>query len=136
MQPRRNRRSLCLLLLFALPACSPDKDIEQEIAGKKATYDISATTLCKRYSDSQVSADAKYKGKVLLVTGTVASKERQFNGSMAVMLSANLVGSGVRCFFSRDRAYDADKLNGEVTIRGRCDGWDMGVVLRGCKVVN
>ena len=74
------------------------------------------------------------KGKVLLVSGTVARTEKQFSGALAVTLKANDIGSGVQCLFSRDRAYDAEKLSGEVTIRGRCDGWNMGVVLRGCTV--
>lgn len=136
---RIGRTSLSRLLLPALflsaallAGCSPDRQIEQEIASQRASYDMSAARLYKQYSENQINADSRYKGKVLLVTGTVARTEKQFSGAMAVTLKANDIGSGVQCLFSRDRAYDAEKLSGEVTIKGKCDGWNMGVVLRGC----
>jgi hypothetical protein len=134
---RRHAGALTAALLTSvvLTGCAPDRAIEQEIAGQRASYDISATTLYKRYSDNQINADSKYKGKVLLVSGTVARTEKQFSGAMAVTLKANDIGTGVQCLFSRDRAYDAEKLKGEITVKGKCDGWNMGVVLRGCKVV-
>jgi hypothetical protein len=69
-------------------------------------------------------ADAKYKGKVLEVTGQMLKFDKDRFGRLTVDLDA---GEGmVRCDFPRGTENQLEKLKPtqKVTIRGRCTGRD------------
>lgn len=53
---------------------------------------VTAEQLYKDYDANEISADAKYKGKPLLITGTVQSIESDITDDPVVALSADLFG--------------------------------------------
>ena len=85
---------------------------------------VSATALDKEYDDNVVSADGKYKGKVLEVTGKVVRVAKEQFGRLTVELDAAEGNSSVDCEFSES---SRDQLVGlapgqTITIRGMCQG--------------
>lgn len=90
---------------------------------------ITATALCKDYNDDLVSADRKYRGKVLEVTGKIVQRV----GQLTVELDTP--DSSVVCDFMES---SSDQLGGlvsgqTVTLRGVCQG-RIGIILPGRQV--
>ena len=125
----------CVLLLIL--GCANDRSIEQEIQRKRASYSITAADLFREYEENGTAADAKYKGKVLVVSGRVANTGKTTLGAVYIIFSANNIGSGVDCRFAgeREKKILSIRKGSEVTVRGRCEGKPLAVLLRGCKLI-
>jgi hypothetical protein len=123
-----------LILLLALSGCTTDSSVEQDIKGQKVAYEITANRLTRDYGSDAAGSDSKYRGKVLLVSGVVTKTDPALGGGVSFLMGAGELGSGVRCKFAPAYKAKVEKLKGdEVTVKGRCDGWNMGeVILRGC----
>ncbi len=77
--------------------------VEREIAWKHADYIVSAEDLYTEYAQNMIDADAKYKGRVLIVTGAVGDASATVWGVPSVTLMANAIGGGVECRFADER---------------------------------
>ncbi len=109
---------------------------ERQIAVQHVDYVVSAEDLYTEYAQNQVEADAKYKGRVIMVTGAVGDTRTTVWGVRYVMLMANAIGSGVECRFAdgRKSAVLGLRKGQHVTIRGKCEGKPLSVVLHGCRL--
>jgi hypothetical protein len=103
---------------------------------------VKAGDLLKEYSTNAVAADARYKGKVLQVSGKFGSAQKAPLMGYAVQLVADDAGdlnlSEVQCFIVESAEVDVAKLQpGQmVTLQGTCDGQVVGQVkLSGCTLV-
>ncbi len=100
---------------------------------------ISATSLFNEFTENKVSGDAKYKNKVLLVTGTVYKIDKAWLvGTPYIELQAGYVADGVVAYFSSDTASQlVDIAQGQtVRVLGKCGGRSFGrVVLNDCSIV-
>src|ERR1700753_980155 len=74
---------LLLLLLFAWAYHLYNKP-HRSAAGEAATLSISADSLYRQYQSDEHSADQKYLGKVLEVTGTIS--DIQHNGNSEIWI--------------------------------------------------
>ena len=63
---------MVLLILGASLGCESEEDIARDISKQVPAYEVTALQLWAEYEDSETAADEKYKGEVLLVTGTVS----------------------------------------------------------------
>jgi hypothetical protein len=84
---------------------------------------VTADKLYEEYDANPLSADTKYKNKVLEVSGTVLRVDRDAFGRVAVELDAT--GDGmIRCEFPREAKDQLEKVQSKakVVIRGRCTG--------------
>ncbi len=124
-------RLVCLAPLFALilgllgcktrttPAAGPP-------AAPAAT--VKAGDLLKEYSTNAVAADAKYKGKLVQVSGKFGSAQKAPLLGYAVQLlpedAPDVNASTVQCFIVESAEADVAKLQPEqmITIQGMCDG--------------
>jgi|GEM_PF-4113959 len=100
---------------------------------------VSAEELYKAYVDDEKRADAKYKGKVLQVSGVVTEIERGVSRKPYVCLSGGEGRLfGVKCFFRKENARVLSRLSkGDyVTIIGICGGRPVlgNVFLEKCKI--
>ncbi|MEV5120347.1 hypothetical protein MRBLST12_003350 [Stenotrophomonas indicatrix] len=57
-----------------------------------SALEVTATTMFSDYQDNEIAADGKYKGKALLVSGTVDSISSDFMDKPVVQLSAKPFG--------------------------------------------
>ncbi|HEX3151539.1 MAG TPA: hypothetical protein VHR66_25910 [Gemmataceae bacterium] len=100
---------------------------------------VTATTLQKDYDANQLSADTKYKSKVLEVSGTVAKVAREKFDTITVELKTGSGGDTIECEFAKadETKLAALKPGDQVKIRGKCKGKYIGTVtLERCLLMN
>lgn len=101
---------------------------------------VSAATLYEEFTTNNVGAENKYKGKMLLVTGTVYNIDKTFFlGTAYVNLMAGYVADGVTAYFSSEGKSQITNISqGQtITILGKCTGRSMGsAILDDCILVN
>ena len=103
---------------------------------------VKAGDLLQEYASNAVAADAKYKGKVLRVTGKFGSAAKAPLMGYAVQVLPEDAGdvnlTGVECFIVESAEADVANLKpGQmVTLQGTCDGQVVGQVkMSKCTVV-
>jgi putative nucleic acid binding protein len=95
---------------------------------------VKAGDLLQEYGGNAVAADAKYKGKLIQVSGKFGSAQKAPLLGYAVQLlpedAPDVNVSYVQCFIVESAQEDVAKLQPEqmVTIQGTCDGQVLGQV--------
>lgn len=125
--------------LISCATCSQagKKAQEEKAAKEKAgAEDVALEELLSTYRKNEVKADARWKGKVIKVSGKVESVGKDILDKVYVTL-----GDGefrqAQCFFTEKNAKavaDIDKGQ-TVTVRGRVKGLMMNVLLEDCELV-
>lgn len=95
---------------------------------------VSASELASAYNANEVSADDKYKDKVLVVSGTVDSIGKDLTATAYVTLQASGDFLGVQCMFDDQYKGELAKLHKgqQVRLRGTCKGKALNVLLADC----
>lgn len=94
---------------------------------------VTASELRKKYSENMMTADGKYKGQILEISGQV-SHVNEFGLSPEVLLKAD-GGQDVKCAFDQQEVNMTRGLmpGQQVKIRGKCDGLVLGqLTLKHC----
>ena len=122
--------------LILAVASSDDKKTESEISTNEPTISVSAKQLYKDYTDNEVAADLKYKDHVLVVTGRVDEIAKDITDDIYVTIKGDEYFGDAQCFFSKDHTNEAAQLKkGQtITIKGKCQGKMMNILLRGCSL--
>lgn len=122
---------LLLLLIFFWAWRLYDKP-HQSAAGESVSLSIPADSLYHEYQSDEHTADQKYLGKVIEVSGKIS--EIQHNGSSEIwILSTQPGGGGINCeLFPGAKTNLHPKAGDVVTIKGRCTGFLMDVNLADC----
>lgn len=122
-----------------LAIASTEVQVEEDISGKSPDITISAGELHAAYENNEVAADERFKGKIIQVSGIVDDIGKDIMDTIYVTLSAGgeYSFSSVQCFFADSHTSDAASLSkGDyVTIKGKCDGLMMNVLIRGSSLV-
>lgn len=115
----------------AAPVAAP-KPPEQAIV-------MSASDLMAAYKNNEVSADLKYKGKLIQVTGKVGDIKKDLFDNIYVTIGTGAMFEipEVQAFFDQSDVMKAASLSKgqKVTVVGRCDGLMMNVMLKDSKFV-
>lgn len=111
---------------------------QSEIANQAPSMTIAATALYADYNSNEVAADQKFKGKTLLVKGTIEDIGKDLLNTMYVTLAGNGMLANVQCFFGPAHETQIAGLRKGMTVSivGRCDGKMMNVLMRGCTLKN
>ena len=100
---------------------------------------VSASKLSTDYQSNEVSADAKYKGNLVEVTGTVYNVGKDIMGNPYVDLqSSEYDPLGVQCMFSQsdEAALGSISKGQEIALEGTVSGEVItDVVVNGCQIV-
>lgn len=103
---------------------------------------VTAGEMLKEYGANAVAADAKYKGKLVRVTGKFGTAQKAPLLGYAVQVLPEDAGdvnlSGVECFVTEAAQADVAQFQqGQmITLEGMCDGQVLGQVkMSKCKVV-
>jgi len=93
---------------------------------------VTARDISQKYTANSIAADAGYKGKVVEVTGTVATIGREILGRPYVTFTEG----SVQAVFEKEDEPKIAKLKGGdfVTVKCRCDGFLVHVQLSSCLV--
>jgi hypothetical protein len=104
------------------------------VAGEEAAAELSARNLYNEFQSAENTANKKWVGKVIEVSGTISSVSDAGN-YLSVNLEATADG-GVNCSILKKDLNPDDKFNkgDSVTIKGKCTGFLMDVNLVDCVV--
>jgi hypothetical protein len=135
-------RKIIILLVLALLALVAAifvwkwtfKKSETNVASKKADVEIAAAALIHEFEQNEDNANARYLGKVIVVSGTVGSITEDEQG-ISVYLKNEEDMSGVMCTISNGTLESVAISKGDqVKIKGLCDGYLMDVKLNKCSL--
>ena len=139
MRTLPNLLSVALLASFAIFAAASgetEEAAEMELSSQATAMSVSATRLYADYRANEISADQRYKGKALLVTGVVDNIGKDIMDTMYVTLKGDEILGSVQCFFAESHASELSGLREgmNISIKGRCDGLMMNVMMKGCTI--
>lgn len=134
----REQRGVIPWLFFALVVIALGRfegvKSESEVASASPDEWVTAARLFADYEANEVAADEKYKGKVLVVTGTIEDIGKDFVDTMYVTLRTDNGIMSVQCRFDDEHKFQlANTTKGQqVTLKGKCDGKFGNVLLSDC----
>jgi len=96
----------------------------------KADFALSSDELFDAFEEDESASLAKYEGKVIAVSGSVSRIKLTDSTSNITLFAENAMAGGINCSFNE--VVSNIKKGDEVTIKGRCQGFLMDVVLNNC----
>ncbi len=108
----------------------------QSIASDKPDFQLKSAAIIGEFETDENSANKKFNGKVIEVTGVVSEKTKDAQGKLNVTLQGEDI-AGIGCVFEPAAQAKAATLSEgqEVKIKGVCTGILMDVVMVDCVVV-
>ena len=98
---------------------------------------VTASGLSASYSNYEDSANKRYLGKIIEVTGTIVEIENQQDTLLTILMGDTLQTGMVSCLMDKNYMADAkNKVRGDIVkIKGFCTGYLMDVELNRCVLV-
>ncbi|HNW50144.1 MAG TPA: hypothetical protein PKH79_03620 [Prolixibacteraceae bacterium] len=125
-----------VVVIGVVALCYVFRSPSHSVAKEKAAFTLTSDELYAAFEENEATANEKYLGKVIEVTGTVGEVEKAENGQLTVVLTCSNPMGGVRCSFNEKQ----DEVSGQLTegsshtIKGKCSGVLMEVVLDDCSL--
>jgi len=112
-----------------------DGSIER-IASISPSFRLTSEEIYSEYKANEVAADAKYKGKVIEVSGCIRSIGKDLMDNAYIVVGGEGLLDGVQCAFPRSaEAKLAILAEGQqVTVKGEVQGKSISVQLRNCSL--
>lgn len=126
---------LILALIAAVAAWKYTfKDSESNVASHKTEVTIDAAKLLEAFETNEDSANLKYQGKVILVSGTVGSISKDTLGYSVYLKEKDAI-SGIICSFDK-ASFDSVlvKPGAKINVKGICMGYLMDVQMNKCNI--
>jgi hypothetical protein len=100
----------------------------------KPEREVNAEQIFADFAENEESANKKYLGKVIRISGAVLDLNLNANEYSTIYLDANDAMGSVSCQLEKGEEAKAEKLNSGqlVTVKGKCTGFTMDVVLTQC----
>jgi hypothetical protein len=101
-----------------------------------AAFNITADQLYSEYDANQVSADSKYKGKIVVVTGPISDIGKDVTDTAYVVIGGTGLLNGAQCMFPKGQESLISSLSKgqQVSVKGEVSGKIGNVLLRNCTV--
>lgn len=96
----------------------------------KADYSLTANELFNAFDQDEDAAQQKFADKVIEVKGVVERTKLNDSIPSLVLSAENALAGGVNCSFSESVSGISD--GDTITVKGRCQGFLMSVVLNNC----
>lgn len=136
---------LVLILLVIVGTTMSDSDTATVASSKEEAsvpaqeaIKVTATKLADEYKANEVAADAKYKGNLVEVSGTIGTIGKDITDTPYVTLTIGQYDIlSVQCMFGRnDQTALASLSKGQsITLKGEVSGKLGNVLVRGCSIV-
>ena len=120
-----------------LTACITTDSDTNRIQSQTPSYTLTADELYRDYEANEVAADATYKGRIVVVSGTVQSIGKDIMDTAYVVIGGTGILDGVQCMFTRDEEASVARLSvgQRVSIQGEVSGRVIGnVLIRGSRL--
>jgi len=141
MRWRKHVLSVLVLTVFALlgaGSLKTDKEKAEEdkkVENEAASVTVTSQQIFSDYEANEVSADDKYKDKVVAVSGEVTGIEKNpITDAMYIKLATSNQFISVDAYFSDSHKEDLKKAKkgDRVTLKCRCKGMVLSVQLESC----
>lgn len=120
--------SVLLVIAFALAfyAYREFNRKNESLVQNKSEFSVTATDLIQEFSSNEISATAKYSGRILEVEGVIKKVERDEKGFYTIILGDTSALSSVRCSVDSLYSKQAAGLATHTTIlvKGVCTGFN------------
>jgi predicted phosphodiesterase len=133
--PSMTRVRLVLIFAVGMAVAGCGKtEPAPKVTNETPALAVKAGDLLAEYGANAVAADAKYKGKVIQVTGKFGSAQKAPLLGYAVQVlpesGSDVNLSGVQCFIleSEEKAVATMKEGQMITLKGNCDGQVLGQI--------
>ena len=125
--------TLITIIIFSfLGFASLEDDAPSIDSGTEPVLSVNSKTLYKDYSNNEIAADDKYKGKIIQVNGTIRDIGNDIMDDAYVTLIGDEFFGDIQCYFN-DKSNVVDLKKGQrITVVGYCDGLFMNVLLKNC----
>jgi hypothetical protein len=139
------RKSIILIIFLSIFAilgiavlCYVFRGVEKSVESKTAQYTVTSDELFAAFEENETTANEKFLGKIIEVTGEVSSIEKTATGQLVIVLSVSSPMGGVRCTFETQQEDILKKVSTGTshTVKGKCSGLLMEVVLDNCSLKN
>lgn len=106
---------------------APQKSTEKKVADAS----LPATELYAAFEADEAAGNQRYIGQILQVEGIIGEKLLDENQAPVIVLREQDAMAGVMCTLLKDQreAFDALEVGEKVTLKGKCNGMLMDVVL-------
>lgn len=126
-------------LSLLTPLTSDEKARVEQLRAEANVLKVPLRTLLAEYKDNELRGDAKFKGKIVQVSGTAGDVKKDLLGSAFVIVGtgAALEIPQVQCFFDEknEKRIAALSKGDPITVRGRVEGLMMNVLMKDCELV-
>jgi hypothetical protein len=125
--PLKSLLLLGVIVVVAFGVVGAQKKKEQERAEVTTAeaIDISARELQADYDANEVAADERYKNKILRITGTIESINKDILDDPYVVLRTGDF-KGVHCHFNSSDGLQSLRKGKQIAVRCRADGYIIG----------
>lgn len=116
---------------------STDTDTDtQKVQSQAPSYTLSANQLYNEYNSNEVAADSKYKGKVVIVTGTIQDIGKDFMDDAYIVIGGDGFLDGVQCTFTKGEQSSVARLSKgqSVRVKGEVAGKMGNVLVNKCSL--
>jgi hypothetical protein len=96
----------------------------------EAHFELTADELFNAFDENESASMVKYEGQVIAVTGIVSRIKLSESTSNITLDAKNAMAGGINCSFNE--IVSNISKGDSVTIKGRCQGFLMDVVLNNC----
>ena len=114
------------------------EETEEPTTPTPTVIQVTIQELNRAYMGNVLAADAKYKDKILRITGVVAVIQRNNDGTLGMTLTSTRFSSDP-VYFSFDRKHESElaqlTIGQSVTVQGKCVGDFFGVHVNDCILV-
>jgi hypothetical protein len=121
---------LGFLLLLGVGCLETDQGTA-DVQSQAPAYTGSANALYAEYEANEVAADAKYKGKIVIVSGIIRSIGKDIVDQAYIVIGGGGFLDGVQCMFTASENNSVAGLakGQSVTVKGQVSGKILGNVL-------
>ncbi|MCP1752043.1 OB-fold putative lipoprotein [Bradyrhizobium elkanii] len=115
--------AFAMFALLAAGSLDTDSDTRQ-VQSQSPSYTLSADQLYYDYNANEVSADAKYKGKVVVVSGAIQNIGKDILGSAYITVGGKGFLDGAQCTFTKAEESSVARLvkGQRVSVKGEVSG--------------
>jgi hypothetical protein len=126
---------LAAFLILAVGSTDTDTDT-QKVQSQAPSYTLSASQLYSDYNSNEVAADSKYKGKVVIVTGTIQDIGKDIMDDAYIVIGGGGFLDGVQCTFTKGEQSSVARLSKgqQVRLKGEVAGKMGNVLVNKCSL--
>lgn len=126
---------LAAFLILAVGSTDTDTDT-QKVQSQAPSYTLSANQLYNEYNSNEVAADSKYKGKIVIVTGTIQDIGKDIMDEAYIVIGGGGFLDGVQCTFTKGEQSTVARLSmgQQVRVKGEVAGKMGNVLVNKCSL--